>query len=303
MVIDSHIHALKVENFDAVTEAQIGHKHPEDTPIELIVTWLRNAGVKKAILMGQDMTRMWNSNCGEDYILDCINKYPDLFVGLAAIEAVDKWGRYNRPALEYLKRAITQYGYKGMLLTPPYGHYASDAPQVYPFYEAAVELDVIVQYHHCANPGGIFLAPYKYTSPQSLNNVLIDFPSMKVVVEHINYPWYEELFYMMMNPDVTVYTDLAMTYNRPQQLTWNLVKAKELGVIDKIMYGSDYWVSGSGVFSDDPCADMNRWIELIRTGLNTIAQKCGWPTFSQEDIDGILYKNAARLYGFDISEL
>ncbi len=299
MVIDSHIHVLKADNFDEVTEAQIGHKHPKDTPIETIVKWLRDASVEKAVLMGQDMTRMWNSTCGEDHVLKCIGKYPDLFVGLAAIEAVDKWGRYNRTALQYFERAVTKYGYRGMLLTPPYGHYASDAPQVYPFYEIAVGHDVVVQFHHCANPGGIFLAPYRYTSPQSLNNVLIDFPGMKTVVEHINYPWSEELFFLMMNPDVNVYADLAMTYNRPQQLTWNLVKAKEFGVIDRIMYGSDYWVAGSGVFSDNPGEDMKRWIALIRTGVNEIAVKSGWPTFTEEETDGILFKNAARLYGFD----
>jgi hypothetical protein len=30
MVIDSHLHVLKAENFDEVTEAQIGHRHPGD---------------------------------------------------------------------------------------------------------------------------------------------------------------------------------------------------------------------------------------------------------------------------------
>jgi hypothetical protein len=44
---------------------------------------------------------------------------------------------------------------------------------------------------------------------------------------------------------------------------------------------------------------MKRWIKLIRTGINKIARKCGWPTFTGEEIDGILYKNAAILYGID----
>jgi predicted TIM-barrel fold metal-dependent hydrolase len=65
------------------------------------------------------------------------------------------------------------------------------------------------------------------------------------------------------------------------------------------MYASDYWVAGSGVFSEKPEEDMKRWIKLIRTGINKIARKCGWPTFTGEEIDGILYKNAAKLYGID----
>ena len=301
MVIDSHLHVLKESNFDAVTEKALGHTHPTDTPIETLVAWLRDAGIGKAVVMGQDMSRIWNSSCGEDYVLQCIKEYPDLFVGLASLEPVDKWGRYNRQALKYFEKAVREYGLKGVLLSPPYGQYTSDDPQVYPFYEMAVECDVVVQYHHCANPGGIFLAPYKYVTPQSLNNVLLDFPEMKVVVEHLNTPWTEELFFMMMNPNVQVYTDLAMTYHRPMMLTWNLVKAKECGVLDRIMYASDYWVAGSGVFSDHPGNDMKAWIELIRNGINRIAKKSGWPLFTQDEIDGILYKNAVRLYGFDVA--
>jgi len=301
MVIDSHLHVLKEKNFNAVTEKALGHTHPKDTPIETLAAWLRDAGVSKAVVMGQDMSRIWDSSCGEDYVLQCIQEYPDLFVGLASLEPIDKWGRYNRRALKYFEKAVREHGFKGVLLTPPYGQYASDDPQVYPFYEMAVELDVVVQYHHCANPGGIFLAPYRYITPQSLNNVLLDFPEMKVVVEHLNYPWTEELFFMMMNPNVQVYTDLAMTYHRPMMLTWNLVKAKECGVLDRIMYASDYWVAGSGVFSDHPGNDMKAWIELIRNGINRIAQKSGWPLFTQDEIDGILFKNSARLYGFDVS--
>jgi predicted TIM-barrel fold metal-dependent hydrolase len=298
-VIDSHVHVLKEKNFDKITEAKIGHKHPKDTPIESLVRWLKDAGVSKAVIMGQDCSRIWNSSCGEDYVLECVRKYSDLFVALASVEAVDKWGRFNKPGLEYFEKAVREYGFKGLLLTPPYGYYSSDDPEVYPFYEKAVELDAVVQFHHCASSAGIALAPFKYINPQSLNNVLIDFPHMKVVVEHLNYPWSEELYWMMMNQGVNLYADLAMTYHRPLTLTWNLVKAKEHGVIDKIMYASDYWVAGSGVFSDNPGNDMKKWIELIRNGINRIAKKSGWPTFTLDEIDGILYQNAARFHGFN----
>ena len=52
---------------------------------------------------------------------------------------------------------------------------------------------------------------------------------------------------MVCNPNI--YADLAMMYDRPTILTWNLVMAKEYGVIGRIMYASDYWCLGRGVFS------------------------------------------------------
>lgn len=297
MIIDSHLHVLKQSNFNRTNLKVLGHLFPEDTPLDSLITWLKEAGVGKAVIMGQDMTRILDSSCGEKYVLECIRKYPEIFIALASVEPMDKYGRFNKSALKYFEKAVKEYGFKGVLLTPPYGQYCADDPEVYPFYEKAVELGVVVQFHHCAQLGSIASAPLKYVNPNSLNNVLVDFPEMKVVVEHINYPWYEELFFMMAC-DNNIYADLAMTYHRPMILAWNLVKAKEYGVIDRIMYASDYWVAGQGVFSNNPGADMKKWIELIKNGINTIAEKCGWPILTQKEIDGILYQNATRLYDF-----
>jgi len=297
MVIDSHLHVLKQSNFNGINFEELGHPFPEDTQLDSLISWLRGAGVEKAVIMGQDMSRIWDSSCGEEYVIDCYRRYPDVFIALASVEPVDKYGRFKKSALDYFEKAVKEYGFKGVLLTPPYGQYYSDDPEVYPFYEKITELGVVAQFHHCAQLGPIALAPLKYVNPNSINDVLVDFPEMKVVVEHLNYPWYEELFFMMAsNPNV--YADLAMTYNRPMNLTWNLVKAKEFGVIDRIMYASDYWVAGQGVFSKDPGEDMKKWIDLVRNGINHIAEKCGWPIFAKNEIDGILYKNAAKLYGF-----
>ena len=51
------------------------------------------------------------------------------------------------------------------------------------------------------------------------------------------------------------------------------------------MFGTD----GPGM-----CRPTKNYLEFIRTGLNNIAEKSGWPTFTQEEIDGILGHNAAK---------
>lgn len=297
IIIDSHLHLLKQKNFDKETYKKIAptFKFPDDTELNSIVSWLEEAGVRKAIIMGQDMSRIWNSSCGEDYVLEAYKKYPNFFIPLASVEPIDKAGRFDKHALEYFERAVKEYGFRGLLLTPPFGHYNADDPQVYPFYEKAVELGIVVQYHCCAQSGPPIFAPFRYAKPESLNNVMGNFPELKIVVEHLNYPWYEELF-MMMYSNPNVYSDLAMNYTRPMNLTWNLVKAKEFGVIDRIMYASDYWVAGEYPFSNNPGEDMKKWIELIRSGINEICINSGWPVFDSEEIEGILWRNANRLY-------
>lgn len=295
MVIDSHMHLIRKKNFDKETYNRLNMKLPEDTPLEDLVGWLQEAGVSKAVVMGQDMRRIWKTTFGEEYVVQAIKRYPDFFVGLASLEPLDEYNRFNEEAFDYFEKAITEHGLKGILLTPPYGQYYSNDKTVYPFYEKALEYDVVVQFHHSAQMGPAILAPTKYADLFRLNDVIVDFPDLKIVVEHLGYPWSEHLFVLMAN-DKNLWTDLAMMYDRPMKVAWSLVLAKEYGVINRVMYASDYVCYNYDVFSDKPAEDFKRWISFVKTDLNKICNRCGWPLFSPGEIEGILWKNANRLY-------
>lgn len=295
MIVDAHLHLLQSKNFEKETWDRLRLTFPTDTKLGDLINWLDFAGVERAVVMGQDMTRIWHSQCGEDYVVEAVRQHPEKFIGLASLEPIDQYGRINEKTLGYFEEAITKNGLRGVLLTPPYGHYRSNDRRVYPFYEKAVELDAVVQYHHSAQTGPAILAPLQYADVSLLSQVSVDFPEMKIVVEHLGYPWTEMLLTLMVcNPNI--YADLAMMYDRPTVLTWDLVMAKEYGVIDRITYASDYWCAGQGVFSNEPAKDFKRYIDWIRNGLNKVAERAGWPTFTESEIDGILGNNAKRLY-------
>jgi predicted TIM-barrel fold metal-dependent hydrolase len=295
MIIDAHMHLIRKENFDAETYERLKMKLPEDTTLQTLVGWLKEAGVVKAVAMGQDMSRIWNTTFGEGYVREAVHKYPDFFVGLCSLEPMDKVNRFNQEAFEYFTRAIEDYGFKGVLLTPPYGQFYSDDKVAYPFYEKALEYDVVVQFHHSGQMGPAILAPTKYADPYRLNDLIVDFPELKIVVEHLCYPWTEHLLVLMAN-DKNLWTDLAMMYDRPMKVAWSLVLAKEYGVIDRVMYASDYVCYDYDCFSAEPANDFKRWIEFVRKGINKICGRCGWPQLTEEETEGILWKNANRLY-------
>jgi hypothetical protein len=46
MIIDSHLHVLKKNNFDKTAFEALGHPFPEDTPLELLVGWLNDLSPK-----------------------------------------------------------------------------------------------------------------------------------------------------------------------------------------------------------------------------------------------------------------
>jgi predicted TIM-barrel fold metal-dependent hydrolase len=295
MIFDSHMHLIRRKNFCEETYKRLGLGLPKDTDIDQLVSWMKEAGIEKAVCMGQDMTRIWNTTFGEEYVLECYKKYPDFFIPFASVEPVDKAGRFHQENFDYLVKAVDEYGFKGVLFTPPYGQFMSNDKTMYPFYEFAQKRGIVVQYHHSAQMGPAILAPTKYAQMTNLNDVLIDFPDMKVVVEHLGYPWAENLFVLMAN-DKNLYTDLAMTFGRPTWLAWNLVLAKEYGVIDRIMFASDYVAYDYDCFSENPSEDLKKWINYVRKDLNEICRKSGWPEFTQEEIDGFLYKTASKLY-------
>lgn len=298
MIIDSHMHLIRSKCFDKSTYDWLGQSIPSDTNIDDLVNWMKKAGIVKAVCMGQDMSRIWNSEFGEIAVAEAYKKYPDFFIPFCSVEPLDKAGRFCQEKFDYFKSMIEDHNYRGVLITPPYGQFMSNDKSLYPFYEYAQKHDIVVQYHHSAAGGPTVLAHTKYAQMVNLNDVIFDFPNLKVVVEHIGYPWSEYLFTLMVN-DKNLYTDLAMLYKRPYWLTWNMVMAKEIGVIDRVMFASDFVAANNDLFSENPTNDFIEWIEFVRTGMNKICENSGWPLFTESEINGILYENAAKLYNIN----
>lgn len=296
MVIDSHLHLIRTQNLNKDVYSRFGMKIPTDTNLDDLVRWLRDCGVEKAIVMGQNMSRIWDSTFGDEYVLQAIDAYPELFAGLISIEPINSRGVFDGDQFEYMNASIQHPRIRGILLTPPYGQYYANDRRVYPFYRATLDANGIVQFHHSAQKGPPAFAPTRYADMFILNDIVVDFPDLRIVVEHLGYPWTEHLFCIMANGR-EVWTDLAMLYDMPLRTTWSLVLAREYGVLDRIMYASDFVATNHDHFSNNPTDDMSRWLTFVRTGLNDLCRNCGWPLFSDEEIQGILWRNADRLYG------
>ena len=302
MIIDSHMHISTKETWCKEAWESNGLTIPEaDTSPEQVIAWMRSAGVDYAVAMGQDQSRIWDTFlAAEETVFEVCEKFPDFFIPFASAEPLDRYGRYNRTGLRRLKDAIDKHHVRGVLFTPPYGQYASNDKAVYPFYELCEDRGIVVQYHHSAASNSA-LAPIKYAQMNNLSDVMVDFPNMNIVVEHLGFPYSEQLFLLMNNND-HLWADLALLFCRPTWLTWNLVIAKEYGVIDRIMYASDFVSHDYIPFGNNPGQEMRQYFDFIRYELNNQCRKSGWPEFSQEEIDGILSNNAARLYGLQQSK-
>jgi len=270
----------------------------EDFDIKLLLRRLDEIGVSQFQTMSQSMERIRGMWLGSNELSAELQQLaPTRIISFAAAEPLDAQDRLNTAQLKELDELVTDKGIKGLLLTPGYGYYYSNDKRIYPFYEKAIELDIPLYFHHSHQFGPPKNCPLKYCQITFLDDLTIDFPELRFDVEHMGYPWTEELLCIMARSP-NVYTDFAMFIDpyfgkgRRLLLARNLAMAREYGVLDRVFYGSDY--VGENV--DEYIDLLQREIAYINEGLNRDLEAQGYAPLTQREIEGFLFENVLRLW-------
>ncbi len=186
----------------------------------------------------------------------------------------------EKPA-EEVRRCITELGMKGVKLLPVLQRHPPHDRKYYPIYEAAQELQVPVVFHM-----GTHFLPYSKlanSKPLLLEDVAIDFPDMKILCAHLGHPWVEDTI-MLIRKAPNVYTDISGLMLPDHKRTFSLVYrglilAYEYGVLDKILFGSDY-----------PLHTPAGCIEILQN-INHFVNNTELPKVPEEAIHNILHEN------------
>ncbi|MEM2909652.1 MAG: amidohydrolase family protein [Nitrososphaerota archaeon] len=237
------------------------------------------AGVNVSVVMGF-VHYSTSTLVPDEHVYNFVKSNPDRLIGFSCVQPIDSRNEFNARGLLEFETAVTKYGFRGLKFLPVYNFFFPNDRRAYPFYEKALELNVPVMFHSAAV--GSTAACMKYGHPMYLEDVVMDFPKLKMCVSHMAFPWTEEAL-LLVRKAPNMYMDVSAMV-RPTILTWNLVKAKEYGVIHKLMFGSDYPLFGP----------RKNLVEIIRDKVNQIAERTGWPTLTDEEIEGILWKNALK---------
>jgi predicted TIM-barrel fold metal-dependent hydrolase len=307
-IVDGHSHLFQVSMPVGSLKRNVNEIDGFD--VDLLLRELDRLRVAQIQTMPQEETRIAGRWAGSnDLAVDLQRCAPERIIAYAAAEPLDTEDVFNRARLREVRRGIEEQGLKGLLLTPPYGHYYSNDRRVYPFYEMAVELDVPIYFHHSHMFGPPRNCPLKYARIWLLDDLTIDFPELRFSVEHMGYPWTEKLLAMMARAP-NVYTDIAMyiepvkwyepsisdfvtSKGRHLTLARNLGMAREYGVLDRVFYGSD--CLGDNV--DDYIDLLSRETAYIREELGADMERLGYPALAQEETEGLLCENVLRLWG------
>ena len=132
-------------------------------------------------------------------------------------------------------------GMKGMTMQPSFFHMPIDDKRLYPIYAKCFELDLFVCVHTGVNYG--VTHPIRNDHPLMLDDVVCDFPGLKMVACHAGWPWAAEMVAVARkHPSVFMeFGGLAPKYVGAQGTGWEVMfRFMNSLLSDQILFGTDW---------------------------------------------------------------
>ncbi len=252
-----------------------------------LVASMDEAGIQKTVILPLDYglplgeAGISIEEQNEIYLTKLAAKHSDRLVAFASVDP-------RRPEAEALvKKAITEWGAKGLKLHPTTGFFPNDE-SVYPLYDLCQTHDIPVLTHT-----GQIISPLrsKYANPIHVDDVMIDFPKLRVIMAHMSFGWWQQAMYMAATRP-NLYLDCS---------GWQITATENFGnfattlrrVMDtagghRVLFGTD----GPAYQTVVPDRD---WVEIIKT-LPDKGPEVG-VQFTDAEVDGLLGANAAAVLG------
>ena len=221
----------------------------------------------RAIALGADVPNT--------FIAEYVAQRPDRVIGFAGIDPTE-------PGCVTQLRELPDMGLSGLTISPAsQGFHPSDT-RAMKVYEVAQEMGLPVLLHqgthHTANSRMAFAQPYLF------DDVAREFPDLKMVVAHVGYPWIDQTL-TLIGKHPNVYAEISNVISRPLHLYQTLQAAHQLGVCEKLLFGSDF-----------PYLSPTEAIEIVYSMNNTF-QSAGLPGVPREKLRAIIERDSLECLG------
>ncbi len=237
--------------------------------------WAQSGTVDKSIVLGFK-SRYLNAEIPNQYVADYVNRFPQKLIGFAGIDPTES-GAANE-----VRTCKNELRLRGITVSPPNQDFHPTDTRAMAVYAAAEELAMPVLFH----PGGHFTEQSKmeFGRPVLLDEVARSFPRVRVVIAQMGQPWIDETI-ALLGKHQNVYADVSGLLRRPWQAYNAMVSAYQSGVIDKLLFGSDF-----------PYTDAAECIEALYS-LNQLAHGTNLPVVPREALRGIVERDTITLLG------
>ncbi len=233
--------------------------------------------VDKSIVLGFK-SRYMRAEIPNVYVADYVKRFPQKLIGFAGIDPTED------AAVEEVNLAKTELQLRGITLSPANQDFHPSDSRAMDVYAEAERLGMPVLCHF----GGQYTQSSKmeYARPYLFDEVARAFPKLKLVIAQIGQPWVDETI-VLLGKHQHIYADVSGMLSRPWQAYNALVSCYQYGVIDKLLFGSDF-----------PYTSAAECIESLYS-INQIAQGTNLPVVPRESLRGIVERDTLGLLGLD----
>ncbi len=280
MLVDCHSHVwaypghLSDEFVNEANARSRGHRLDLNIPPEKHFKAM--AGVDKAIVFGlrAHHSGLWVPN---EYIAQYAQSHPEKIIGFGAIDpAVDP--------IEQTLDDILRLKLRGVKLGPIYQNIHPTDPRMLEVYQFCQSHRLPILIHQ----GTTFVrtGPLKYALPILLEDVAIEFPELRMIIAHLGHPWIAETL-VLIRKHPHLYSDISALHYRPWQFYNALIMAKEYGVLNKLLFGSDY-----------PFTTPEAQMDGLRN-INHFAEGTNLPRLTGDEIESLIFSPTLTCLGLE----
>jgi predicted TIM-barrel fold metal-dependent hydrolase len=257
-----------------------------------LIEWMDKAGVdvcfalRESMMDVADYTTCMSTN---GFILTEIAPYPERMYLEANCGPVIRRGVKN--AIWELEHLFKTGNARLCKVYQPEDDGPLNDPRMWPFYEKAQELGVPLTIH----TGMAYVPPQpgRHTHPAQLDDILLDFPDLKIIAYHMGWPYHEELFGLAAkHPNLYIsISGIVGWFARAPQKGWHMIgEALEWATEDKLVLGFDL-----------PFDDMPKVVDYVRNFdiPKDVREGWGYPEITDLTRAKILGLNLAKLTGLE----
>ncbi|MDE2344758.1 MAG: amidohydrolase family protein [Betaproteobacteria bacterium] len=234
--------------------------------VALLLEEMDAAGIAKGVVVGRSSGAL--GSVGNDVVKEFCDLHPGRFVPVGSIDPV-AW----KAAPESVD-VLLSGGFKAIAIEPGGASLPlhTDDRRLYPLYAhcEARKVPMIIMTGGNAGPD------ISYSAPEHLDRMLADFPSLRVVSAHGNWPWVHQILHVALRrPNLYLSPDYLLA-NMPGMDDY--IRAADSWLSDRILYASAF-----------PFAPVGKYLEwFLRMPIRPDSMK------------RILCRNAAELLSLDM---
>lgn len=239
--------------------------------------WAQSTAVDKSFVLAFK-SRYLRAEIPNRFVADYCQRNPEKLIGFAGIDPTE------RTAVIELKIAREELRMRGVTMSPASQDFHPTDTGAMQVYEEAERLGMPILFH----AGGRFTDQSKleFARPYLLDEVARSFPRLRLVIAQLGQPFIDETICMLAKHP-NVFADVSGLLSRPWQAYNAMVDANQAGVIDKLLFGSDF-----------PYTSATECIERLYS-LNQIVQGTNLPVVPRESLRGIVERDTISILGLD----